>query len=210
LNVAITFVAVQAWTGSSGSASIVLTVPTGVSDGDVLLAIVSNRNAAAHTVPGGWALVASATQLTVYSHVAASEPANYTWSWTGACQTGGSIIAYRGVNTGSILDAAPTTGYASVASLNTVTPGAMVVVAGAGQDNITAPGGSWTNRLLYNAGGIQRISYDDKLMAVAGATGSVSLTGGVYASQIPLRPILAGARGTFDAPLRGAFSGLFG
>jgi hypothetical protein len=208
--VAITFVAVQAWTGSNSATSIVLTVPAGVSDGDVLLANVSNRNLAAQTVPAGWTLIANNNALNVYSHVAASEPGNYTWSWTGATPTGGSIIAYRGVNTGSILDAAPTTGYISAASLNTVTPGAMVVVAGAGQDNITAPGGAWTNRLLYNAGGIQRISYDDKIMAAAGATNSVSLTGNVYVAQIPLRPALSGSKGIFDTSLRGAFGGIFG
>jgi hypothetical protein len=172
---AIAFVNVGAWNGSGSDTSLILAVPSGVADGDLLLAVVSIRSVVAITPPAGWTLqIGGNYQYSAYTKIAASEPANYTWSWTGATNTGGAIAAYRGVDQTTPMDAAASSTSGKAPSLNTVTANALVVVGAGNQASITAPGGSWTERLLCNTSGVQRIYIGDQIFAATGATGGVA------------------------------------
>ena len=94
------------FTGGSGTqASLALTKPTGLQNGDVLVAHLAVRGDV-HTSmagPGGWTtvdLINESTSITmgVFSHAvanAASEPASYTFTWTGTFGTAGTIMTFQ-------------------------------------------------------------------------------------------------------------------
>ena len=97
------------FTGGSGTqSSLALTKPAGVANGDVLIAHLSVRGDVSTTLagPGGWTTVDRINQATgitlgVFSHVvsnADSEPASYTFSWTGSYGTAGTILTFQDVD----------------------------------------------------------------------------------------------------------------
>jgi len=80
------------------STSVTCAVPGDVIDGDIMIAAfdvyVSGRTV---TQPDGWDVVLTEALITVYSRVASSEPANYTWLRDGAANNIAALItAYRG------------------------------------------------------------------------------------------------------------------
>lgn len=99
---------VGAGSNESGT-TLVVPVPTGTADGDMLVAIVaSNADAAGpNSVPTGWtnpmgagivwALNGTAEAMYLYYKTASSEPADYTWGYaaSGNSRIGG-MLAYRG------------------------------------------------------------------------------------------------------------------
>jgi cellulose synthase/poly-beta-1,6-N-acetylglucosamine synthase-like glycosyltransferase len=100
--------------GAGGQTSLTITKPTGLVDGDVLIAHVGVRGGvqASMAGPSGWATVDRINQTTsitmgVFSHAvttAASEPASYTFTWTGSFGTAGTITTFMNVDNASPLD----------------------------------------------------------------------------------------------------------
>lgn len=85
------------------AAALVLTVPAGVANGDALYAAVSYEDGAVVTDPAGWTLVGEAVnnandRTRLLRRIAASEPASYTWSFSGLNHVGGAMVAYSGVD----------------------------------------------------------------------------------------------------------------
>ncbi len=91
--------------------SIVATRPAGVVAGDVLLASIDTRGSSVVTAPAGWTLVrmdlnASSLRKSTYVRVATgSEPATYTWTFSGSRLAAAVIHAYSGVDTTTPVDA---------------------------------------------------------------------------------------------------------
>lgn len=112
---AISFVASTrspAWTGSANNtSSVTISKPTGVANGDVMLAYCQSGNVT-HSAPAGWTLVSqyqntgSVLTSTIFYKVAASEGASYTFTDDGGDLTPMcvQILAYRGVDTTNPID----------------------------------------------------------------------------------------------------------
>lgn len=95
---------------ASGTTSLVVAVPAGVVDGDLLVLTFTHKSGAYGTMPAGWTLAAQATEATsgliaeLHYRRASSEPANYTI--TGLADTAcGCMAAYSGASTTTLLDA---------------------------------------------------------------------------------------------------------
>lgn len=87
---------------SSSQTSVTINKPTGVADGDLMIATIHTNNQTV-TAPSGWSLLDS--QLSgvmrnhVYYKVASSEGSSYAWSIPNGSNIGGAITAWRGVHT---------------------------------------------------------------------------------------------------------------
>jgi hypothetical protein len=100
-------------TGGASVTAVVLTMPAGVALNDMLLAQVTFRSVGAGTTitpPATWTLIRrdDATNMSqaLYYHVGnGAEPATYTWTLGSIQRASGGIIAYKGVNNPSPLDA---------------------------------------------------------------------------------------------------------
>jgi hypothetical protein len=105
---AITAVGTPQSTGvSSAGTSLTITKPSGLANGDILIANVT-ADSTTPTPPSGWATVdgglhpsASWTNFVYYKVIsnAGTEPANYTWTVGNVGPAAGIITAWRGVNT---------------------------------------------------------------------------------------------------------------
>ncbi|MEK7765146.1 MAG: hypothetical protein AAB368_02810, partial [bacterium] len=100
-------------------AQLVLNVPAGIQNGDVMIAAVaeSDLGAIAVTAPAGWNLIGRTDNgtdisLLVYWRTANAEPPSYLWTFGAAVRANGGIVAYTGVDPVNPIDdqAAVTTG----------------------------------------------------------------------------------------------------
>jgi len=105
---AIAFRAAQGSNNAGGGTTIVMTVPAGVVDGDVLLMGLTVRGGTGTTItdPSGWTLIGSQENSTtvlaekLYWRIASSEPASYTITIT-SNKASGVIIALSGADSGT-------------------------------------------------------------------------------------------------------------
>lgn len=133
--------------GLAQGTSAIVPRPVGVIDGDRLLAFISIGNNGAITPPAGWSELVLATntagvtlQNRIYTKVAASEPASWTWTFTSAAYVG---IAHATRGVGGIFAAQQSDD--GIALLAHSTP---VLPAPAGAWLIS----SWTGRNLVALG----------------------------------------------------------
>ena len=97
----------------SGTLTLTIHRPSGTAAGDVMIASIAVRpDTAAITAPANWTLVrridntnVNANSVAVYYKVAgASEPANYTWTFSTSTGSAGGIHTFSGVDTGNPID----------------------------------------------------------------------------------------------------------
>jgi len=165
--------------------------PTGVTDGDVLIAQFTADNNPSSTPPAGWSSVLSArtigtgAKLFAFYHVvtsAAAEPASCTWTLSAAQKWNAGIADFHGVDPSTPFDTAAsgatafTAGTLTVPGVTTVTAGSMVV-GGVGVDSgtvgVTEPTG-WTEALESTGAQVSEVA--DNSQATAGATGDQTWT----------------------------------
>src|ERR1700683_4470254 len=100
--------------GAHAAKKIVLGAPSNTVQNDFLLAVVANNGQVVpSSVPSGWTELeagargqAPQVSLTLYGiFVGSNQPSTYTWSYSTAHNITAAIIAYRGVNTTTPLDA---------------------------------------------------------------------------------------------------------
>ena len=99
----ITFVA-SATNQSTGTA-FVINKPTGTVDGDVMIAVITmENNAGTMTPPSGWGTIynngANSGDILVFTKVAASEGASYTFTLGAIKTASGGIVSYRNASVG--------------------------------------------------------------------------------------------------------------
>jgi type II secretory pathway pseudopilin PulG len=131
---------------TSGGTSVVVTAPGSISSGDLLIAAVSTDGSTAGSIssPAGWTLLdrgidsAGAITLGVWYRIAgASEPANYTFTWTGNQQAYGWISRFTGHNSSTPVNALAAQGGSSTSasppcpSVTTMVANSMIVRIGA-------------------------------------------------------------------------------
>src|SRR5207248_675984 len=119
---------------ATNATSIIVNKPTGVIDGDVMVASIGFSTAITFTtIPAGWTQVRIATNgglgLGVFVRVASGEPTTYTWGTSAASSLAGGISAYIGVDNTTPVDADNGGNLASLTSVTTVTPATMLVVS---------------------------------------------------------------------------------
>lgn len=193
--------AVGAGNSYSGSNS-TLAKPSGVVEGDLLIAILSadgpnSTISWASRIPAGWAIAEEnlATGGTFVTHGAvaykiagASEPSTYAFSF--GDQSGcGAIVAYQGVNQTTPINASAKQENVASATAHPI-PSVTTTVADClaiaiyqhrGNNGVpyTEPAG-WTERIDYK-GAVCNSNFGvaDKVFASSGATGSVTATGNV-------------------------------
>jgi hypothetical protein len=178
--------------------SITIARPTGLVPDNLMVAAVAIRGAAAATVtaPTGWTLISSqdngsSSCLAVWWKVAgASEPANFTFGWTGSFRAYGYIMRFGAVETSAPIDAFATTTGTSATPLSpavtTTRANAMIVRLGAFQNESVT---------LDNAGVASHIT----LTADSCNSGAIAASGAAaYATQAT-----AGSSGTATFTLTG-------
>jgi hypothetical protein len=109
----ISYVASSSSLSSNSVTSLTITAPSGLTTGDVLIAMAGQSNGSlpfVKTVPAGWTLVLEqddgfASGVAVYSRVATSADVagttNYTWTFNGSSPSGGVMLDFRGVQSAS-------------------------------------------------------------------------------------------------------------
>ena len=134
----ISFRAAASAAAPSGTLSLTVNVPTGTTTADVMVASIAVRpNTATITAPAGWTLLrrvnnasATASSLAVYYRVAgASEPANYTWTFSTSTGSAGGIQTFSNVDTTTPINV--DAGQNTASGLNHATPSVTTTVANA-------------------------------------------------------------------------------
>lgn len=185
-------------TAAGSGASAVLTKPTGIAVGDVMLAQITVRGGTlvAITPPGGWALVptggransGTALAQAIYYKVAVAADVtatNYTFSFTsGRYATG--IVAYRGVDVAAPINAsasqvnAASTNITAPSITTTVPTTQLVGFFGIAYADTLTPPGTLAEKFIANSGGGPNgagIVAGDQAQAATGATGTRVATG---------------------------------
>src|SRR5947207_11070313 len=176
---------------ASATNSVVLSTPSNVQVGDVMVASVAIGGT---VVPGTFATPAGWTQAiapkvqgnvevgTYYRVVTGTEAASYTWSVaSGSFSLAGGIVDYAGVSS-TPLDGTKSSGgnsgSAACTGFNTTTANDQVIVAAADNANVTftAPTGMTERFDVASAGNKASIQHSDVRQTSSGATGTKTAT----------------------------------
>ncbi len=153
-------------TDMSYQTPLAINVPTGVQDGDFMVFVATCRYALV-TPPAGWTQLYShyyASYHYVYTRVASSEPASYSWTFNyrGGLYMG--CVAYRsaasGVDVSSVKDYSSDT--ASFTGVTTTGADAVLAIVGSYQDGAASPSG-YTQRVSNT-----RLTIAEKVQLTAG------------------------------------------
>lgn len=168
-------------TASVGT-NVTVNVPSGVSNGQALVANVGFTGGSGVTVtpPAGWTLIRrddNGTTLgnALYWRIANSEPASYTWTLSSSQNNSGSMIAYSTVDQANPIGAHG--GQANSSSTNVTAPSittlyeSSVVLFFGGILAVTTltPPSGFTERLDVNSA-----TFADQVFSTPGATGTVT------------------------------------
>jgi cellulose synthase/poly-beta-1,6-N-acetylglucosamine synthase-like glycosyltransferase/CheY-like chemotaxis protein len=208
--------AATAVSGAAGSNSLTVNVPAGTQNGDFMIATVSVRDVGSGALMGtpaaGWTALRPMmdggwTRVYMYTRVASSEPASYTWTFNIKTRATAAIVGYSGVDTANPVDLDAFTTQPSwtdtyvTPNITTTVADAMIVAtfsvgtATSGL-SIVQPTGM-AERYDLNGGNsqIQLQESADAIQASAGATGqktatasSSGLQGAGVAHIMALRP----------------------
>lgn len=180
----------------SGTLSLTINKPSGTVEGDVMIASIAVRpDTAAITAPADWALVRrvdnanpNANSLAVYYKVAgASEPADYTWTFSTSTGSAGGIQSFLGADQGNPISVE--NGQNTASGLTHATPSVITTVnntmlvtshAFTSSATWTPPGGMTevfdvASETVPAASGIS-IEGNCVIQAAAGATGAKTAT----------------------------------
>jgi len=168
----------------SGVAANTVTAPTGIQDGDLLIAVgFTSVTLTLVAFPSGFSIFSesytNANGVFVATKTAASESGDYSFTWSGNGSNAIAILVYRAANTINVTGGSNATA-TTTGSADSVTPtfkGALVGVFGAsgGGDTVVSatPSGSIQRVLLQN--GLPCLGIYDLLYQEAEATASYSL-----------------------------------
>lgn len=170
---------------SAAGTSLVIPVPTGVQNGDVMLAAIAVRGGSGVTnmAIAGWTNLfttnqSTNVQLSVFFKVASSEPTSYTATWMGSFNAAGGIYAASGAQTGTPLSG----NQANAASVNVIAPSIspsgpalLIFVGGMSAGATFTPPPTMLERLdvKSTAGAANAaLEFADEILTTGGATGT--------------------------------------
>lgn len=171
----------------------IVTKPTGMADGDVMLCLAFNGSNVSTTMPAGWVQINSdfttivggnASFALFYKVVtnAAGEPADYTVSFSSAGAAGAVIVAYRGVDTNNPIGISNFTETSAInvtaPSITTVRDNSMIVCLFGSESSVALgdPAGL-TLRHETAAAASPMLQVGDVIQTAAGATSSYAASG---------------------------------
>ena len=178
--------------------SVLVNKPAGVLVTHLMIAEVVINGGAAPTItsPAGWTLLqrtntTNLSQAIYYKFATIAEPASYTWTFSSSQRAVAGIMAFRGVDIGSPINANAAQANASsrnvtAPSITTTVPNTMLLgfFAVSARTTFTAPGGM-TERFDRQTGGTPVTACgDNAALAAAGATGTRVATAGVAGVNI--------------------------
>jgi hypothetical protein len=170
------------YVGPGAAVSAVVTKPTGTAEGDMLIAVVYKESVVAfNSIGSGFEEVTTATtagdvaKMHVFKKVAgASEPADYTWAWTGSVYRSATVTAYASTGTISVDDFSTNAGdgtnsnNAVALSVDTTVTNVLLVYAGSNYN-----GGTWTEPTDFTPRRDNSVHFiADYSQASAGASGN--------------------------------------
>lgn len=173
---------------NGSTTTVVIAAPSGIQDGDLLLAGITTEGGSGVTAPGGWTNLYGGLQAVFYK-IAASESGSYTFTGGSGAGTGGFIARITGVDGTSPINASnsgsggPSTAY-SISGITTtvanclliqtifVANGARTITAGPAVANNNP---TWTNTVSADDGTAKVFEYDGSY-PTAGATGVATAT----------------------------------
>ncbi len=177
---------------ADSAGTITLTVPSGTTNGDLLIAVLTTRlnSAHTHTTPSGWTVTKSTAsgnyRGTVYQRIASSEPADYAFANSGStCRICGEMYRITGhdpttpVNIVASAWSAGTSTSVDAASVTTSVDNCLLFWVGFVMANInldTVSGMTELHDLTAGATAHNSTAVDDQTFATAGATGTKSVT----------------------------------
>lgn len=182
---AISYIATASVKNASSGSSII-SVPTGTSNGHVMVAFVVVNNTTTTTTPSGWTLIDTQVngvgftgRTSMYYRVANSEPANYTFTHSSTQRNAGWIATFSGVDTSTVTDgSSKATGNACQAPSITTTTSNTMLIYGVNNDNtfactFTPPTGMTE---FIDTGGAGGVYGAYQAIASTGATGTRTAT----------------------------------
>lgn len=183
---ALSFVNVTTTAALIGSTNITVNKPTGVVDGDMLLCCIGSTADSAVTPSAGWNPVASVTgsnSIHVYSKVASSEPASWTFTRTTTTAIIG-VIAWNSSTATAIVVDANATDSSGTGSTSRVCPGVTTTRSNAAvhwffianPNDTYSEDGSTTERWDANSSNCDNYLMT-QVVAATGATGTRTATG---------------------------------
>lgn len=126
---------VDSTTESAATTTMTLDVPTGVQDGDLLVAVAASEEIETLATPAGWTLQQSGDvgaggdpSVFVFTREASSEPASYDFVFGAGGEKLGIMSAYTGVQTTPDVVSSLNTGTSATPTCPTVTPGGDALV----------------------------------------------------------------------------------
>lgn len=191
---------------TSGGADVTtfnLDIPTGVSQGDVLIAQIALRSSGAVNIPAGWNLLVSTNngtsnrQAILYRVADGTEGLTQTFDGWGATRATGIMLAYRNVDIADPLPVfSPATGSSStltVNALNAPTTNMRLVVFYTTRGTTITPNVSLTSRnSAATTGNVINSNVSDEDITATGSTGTKSGTSSnttFITHMVALRPI---------------------
>ena len=182
---AIGFVAATSANNGAGATTLVINKPTGVAQGDVMLATVTVTGTGAPTTPSGWTVAKSTSgtalrQATYYKVAGASEPASYSWALGSSRAASGGIVDYSGVNQTAPVDATTSasgaSGNAVAASITTSAANDQVLAAVSFATSTTVTADVTTTERYDSSSSSTTGEAADFAQATAGATSAKTAT----------------------------------
>jgi len=174
---------------TTGATSLVINVPAGMQANDLLITHIARTGNGAINTPSGWTAAGGTNngvflrQATFYRVATASEPASYTWTWSGTEAAAGGMSTYYGAKASSALDLVGTAGTANntttvtAPGITTTANDALVLAFFASNTNSTFTTASgMTERHDVGTTGATSLATDDMTQVTAGATGNKTAT----------------------------------
>jgi len=214
-------------TATASATSITVSVPSGVSNGNVMLAQIGFKggNSVTVTDPSGWTFIrqengnSTGIGVRLYYRVASSEPASYKWTFSASEAATAGIAAYSGVSTTNPIDASSGAGSSAngtsitAPAVTTTAPNDMVVgFFSTGKNQVITQPSGMTEHWDVTPGSAIESETADVLQASAGSSGSKTATVSGSASWVgqlvALLPACAGGSLSMSVPSSTSFSSL--
>lgn len=176
--------------GQNSVSSIPIPVPTGVTEGELLVSglLIQNGSRLVNTVPSGWNFIdetkygaGSEPKLrTYYKQASNSEPADYTWELDGTSHVAALMVRISGASIPhvDISEAAETSVITlDIPTVSTTNDNGLSLIFALGYDITQAIAPTATGYTNHdNAfGGVSRLSILSKSLPISGSTGTVTL-----------------------------------
>jgi len=175
----------SSYRNNTSSDSVVVTAPSGIQNGDILIAYGFTNDSSTGTPScTGFTVHADNEYSFVMSKIASSESGNYTFTWTGTSfNVNISISVYRGASNIAVGSfETPSSGSTSTAPSMTATAGGIILYFGMDGSRTTSSTITDYTRRITTTNASSQASYDD-LSVPSGSTGNKSVTWGSSATK---------------------------